>query len=148
MDMEQKWLDPANSGLMTTAEWFKGVAERLPSDDPEIVYRSTQAVLFALRDRLMPNEALDLGAQFPSLLRGLYFEGYKVHNRPVFTGGREAFLERVSEYLREQVDPDAEQCTRAVFEMLDEHISKGEMTDVGAMLPKEMNDLWPTDTTT
>ena len=35
-------------------------------------YRLLRSVLHALRDRLQLNEAADLGAQLPTLLRGIY----------------------------------------------------------------------------
>jgi uncharacterized protein (DUF2267 family) len=38
---------------------------------------------------------------------------------------------------------DPEDATRAVFAVLERHISPGEIEDVKAMLPTHLRELWP-----
>jgi len=59
-----------------------------------------RAGLHALRDRLIPDEAVDLGAQLPMLVRGMHYEGWKPNATPS-DDDRQAFLERVEEGLRD-----------------------------------------------
>jgi uncharacterized protein (DUF2267 family) len=48
---------------------------RLGWQDRDKVYAALIAALHALRDWLPRDEAIYIGAYFPPLLRGLYFEG-------------------------------------------------------------------------
>jgi uncharacterized protein (DUF2267 family) len=40
---------------------------------------------------------------------------------------------------------DGEEVARAVFRVLANHISAGELEDIRHVLPKTLNTLWPTD---
>src|SRR5436309_348131 len=57
-----------------THEWLLDVMDELAFRDEHKAQRILRAVLHALRDRLTVNEAVQLAAQFPALLRGFYFE--------------------------------------------------------------------------
>ena len=74
--------------------------------DHDKVYSALIAALHALRDWLPREEAIFMGACFPPLLRGLYYEGWHVTGHPP-TKSRRAFLERIHD--GEHREPDAEQ---------------------------------------
>ena len=100
-------------------------------------------LLHALRDQLIPNEAADLAAQLPMLLRGLYFEGYRPAVTPDHVRNREQFLQRVARDLVPGADPPADQACSAVFAAIQRHVTAGEVKDVCNMLPKHIRSLWP-----
>ena len=56
--------------------WIKGMMRELGTDEPAHAYRALGALLQALRDRLGVNEAAQLAAQLPLLVRGLFYEGW------------------------------------------------------------------------
>ncbi|GLQ56580.1 DUF2267 domain-containing protein [Devosia nitrariae] len=58
--------------------WLKAVAERLHFEDRRHAYSALRATLHALRDRLAPESAVHMSAQLPMLIRGLFFEGWKM----------------------------------------------------------------------
>ncbi len=59
--------------------------------DRHAAYRVLRAVLHALRDRLTVAETVDLGAQLPMLIRGLYYEGWTPNDKPLRERTREKF---------------------------------------------------------
>jgi uncharacterized protein (DUF2267 family) len=66
------------------------------SSHRELAYHALRSVLHALRDRLTVNEANDLAAQLPMLIRGLYYEGWSPGSVPIRMT-REAFLQRIAQ---------------------------------------------------
>jgi uncharacterized protein (DUF2267 family) len=73
------------------------------------------------------------------LIRGFYFEGWDPSGKPVKERHRNEFLARIEREL-ERYEADPEVVARAVFLVLTNHISEGEIKDV---LPREIRDLWP-----
>lgn len=54
--------------------WLKEISTEMEHPDRQIAYHALRGVLFALRDRLTVEEAVDLASQMPALVRGVYFE--------------------------------------------------------------------------
>ena len=64
--------------VQETNLWLKAIMEALHTDDRHLAYLALRATLHALRDRLGPENAVHLAAQLPMLLRGLYYEGWRL----------------------------------------------------------------------
>lgn len=124
------------------------LGEALHMDDTHDVYLSLRTVLHALRDRLHPAEAAHLAAQLPMLLKGVYFDGWSPAAPPEKIRDRQEFLDGIRETLRSRLPtPDAERITRAVFALLTEHVSDGEIEQVVGGLPESLRELWPESVT-
>jgi uncharacterized protein (DUF2267 family) len=95
--------------------WLKELAEELGTDDRQAAYRVLRASLHALRDRLPVNEAAQLAAQLPTLIRGIYYEDW--------VPGSET---------------EASYAMAAVMRVIRRHVSAGEVEDVQAVLPAEL----------
>jgi len=130
--------------LVKSNEWLKQLGTELRWKDPDMILTALRSVLHALRDRLPPDEAVQLAAQMPMLLKGLYFDGWDPSATPVKARNLEEFFARVrGRLLGGPLDLDAERITRAVFKLLADRISAGEIRDVRGMLPAELAALWP-----
>lgn len=146
--MTQSGLETFERTLHETNIWMKELGELTHTRDRQRVYRLLKGVLHALRDRLTVEEAVQLGAQFPALVRGFYYEGWRPSDVPLRIRSKEEFLDKVRDNLRDIVDDpqtpvEVEQATRAVFQVLSRHVSPGEIDDVRNMLPFEIRELWP-----
>lgn len=129
--------------LQKTHTWLKDLREELDWEDEHKAYVALRAVLQALRDRLTVEEAAQLGAQLPMLVRGFYYEGWHPAGTPVKERHQEAFLAHVKDAFKgdERVNP--ERVVRAVFKILSQRIAKGEINDIKHVLPKQLVSLWP-----
>lgn len=129
--------------LQTSLAWVRELSDRLGLADEQQVYHLLCATLQALRDRLRIDEAAQLGAQLPVLIRGLYYEGWRPSQTPTRIRNREDFLAQVA--LRYHARPLADQAVgvRAALAVLNNNVSIGEALSVVRTLPEELRDLWP-----
>lgn len=131
--------------VQKTNLWLKETMAELHLDDPEDAYRALRAVLHALRDRLIIEEAADLGAQLPMLLRGLYFEGWRPAGKPLKIRHLQEFLEQIDTQFLGPRQQDPERIARGVFAVLARHMPPGQLNDIRQGLPEEIRQLWPRD---
>jgi uncharacterized protein (DUF2267 family) len=129
--------------LEKTNAWLRDLRKELGWMDSDRTYHALRAVLHALRDRLTVEEAANLGAQLPLLLRGCYYEGWRPGRNPVRDRTAEQFLAHVADEFRGDPLLDYEEIVEAVFYTLEKHITTGEVQDVKANLPAEVRKLWP-----
>ena len=142
-------LSVVNRSNQKTNEWLRDTNAALGWFTFQRGYLSLRAVLHALRDRLTTPEAAQFAAQLPTFLRGMYYEGWNPARTPVKSRGKEMFFRQVRANFANTHNPDVdvEHVTRAVFRVLDKHISKGEVDQIRAQLPRELRELWPADKT-
>jgi uncharacterized protein (DUF2267 family) len=127
--------------LQKTAIWLNEIMAELGSKDRHLAYLALRATLHALRDRLTVEEAVDLGAQLPMLVRGFYYEGWTLSGKP-HKEHKAGFLSAIRDCFGPGIVPDAERVARAVFKVLGRHVTAGEIKDVKQLLPKDLRDLW------
>ncbi len=126
--------------------WLTDVAVELGGAEPHEAASALRCVLHALRDRLTPDEAVDLAGQMPLLIKGVFFDGWVPSKTPIRTRGLDEFLDLVERPLAgRSFDLGAEAVTRAVFRVLTDRVSAGEIRDVRGTLPEEVAALWPVE---
>jgi uncharacterized protein (DUF2267 family) len=136
-------LELFDATLQKTDEWLNHLKRLLPTDDRHVAYLALRATLHALRDRITIEEVAQLGAQMPMLVRGFYYEGWDPSGKPLKIRHRQEFLDRVTSELAYVNDRDPEEIVRAVFTLLVQRVSYGEIEDVKHVLPEDIRDLWP-----
>lgn len=141
--MAQQGLAVFDHTVQETNAWLSEIAEEMGQRDRQMAYHALRGVLFTVRDRLTVDEALDLSAQLPMLLRGLYFEGYKPADKPLKIRDRDVFLERVNKELQAGGYADPAAATAAVFKVMEERLTDGLNNHVRDMLPEEISSMWP-----
>ena len=131
-----------DSTAQTTNEWLREVMDRLGTSDKHRAYMALRVVLHELRDHLPVQEAIDLGAQLPMLVRGFYYEGWRPHDAPGRSRHAADMLARVHASFSKDPQLDPEAVVRAVFETLATRVSPGEISDVVSVLPSELRKFW------
>lgn len=122
--------------------WLKSLMEHLRTDDREYAYAALKATLHALRDRIGPENAVHLAAQLPMLLRGMFYEGWRLANGATRERHIAGFLEHVGQELPKALYNEPEDIVRAVFEVVWERIDPGEVGKLIKVLPPELRHLW------
>lgn len=122
--------------------WIDEVMTELETSDPQQAYSVLRAVLHTLRDRLTVDEAVDLGAQLPLLVRGIYYDGWRPQGRPATYRHRDDFIDRVTDAYRGLSVTEQEAAVEAVFRVLSRHVSEGEVQHVRNQLPAGIRELW------
>ena len=127
----------------TTLQKTNGVLKSIeeaygwPKERRQQSYDALRAVLHALRDRLTVEEAAQLSAQLPMLIRGIYFEGWDPTRVPVRMN-RDEFLARIRNEFPFEVPGGVERLFDTVVQSLRRFITEGEWEDVRSHLPKDV----------
>ena len=130
--------------LQKTQIWLNDLMAALDWEGkPDKAYLALRTVLHALRDRLTVEEAVQLGAQLPMLVRGFYYDGWTLKGKPHKERHKEDFLDHIKEAFKNDVTVRPESIAKAVFRVLELHTSDGEIADVKNLLPKALHELWP-----
>ena len=137
-------LESIDHTVQLTHKWIKELDAMLGWDNKSRSYRLLRTVLQALRDWLPVNEAADIGAQLPTLLRGVYYEHWRPATTPVKERSKSDFLARVDDAFRSDPIISTQESVSAVFELLSNKIGAGEIDDVRQSLPADLKALWPT----
>lgn len=129
-----------------TNQWLKDVMRAMDWDNRERAYQALRATLHSVRDVLTFEEVVQLGAQLPMLLRGVYYEGWSPKSTPIR-------LKTVGEFfllVRLHLGPGAKftngelrDFTHACIHVVAKHISAGELREVRAILPRKLKALVP-----
>jgi uncharacterized protein (DUF2267 family) len=136
-------LTPFDTTLQTTNVWLNAISKRLGWLDRHRAYHALRAVLHALRDRLPVDQAAALAAQLPMLVRGIYYDGWHPHGKPLKDRHRDEFFAHVVDAFPDDPGVETERVVRVVFRVLADHVSDGEIDSVKQCLPAEIRLLFP-----
>lgn len=128
--------------LQLSTTWVRQIAELAGVDEQQACHLLC-CTLQTLRDRLRPEEAIQLGAQLPALVRGLYYDGWRLAGVPLQMRNRQHFVALAASRYHARPLDDIEPGIRAVLAVLADNIDLGEVCAVVMALPEELRDLWP-----
>jgi uncharacterized protein (DUF2267 family) len=121
--------------------WVNDVADEFGTDDHQLAYRILRAFLHAVRDRITVEESAQLAAQLPTLIRGIYYEGWRPSTTPLRYHDCETFLRKIAGEALLAGSTEASYAVTAAAAVLRRHVSEGEVADVLAILPAEIRQL-------
>jgi uncharacterized protein (DUF2267 family) len=135
---------PFTTTVDKTNRILRGIETELgwPRERRNQSYAALRSVLHAVRDRLTVDEAAQLGAQLPMLVRGIYYEGWDPGRVPVKMH-RDEFLQRIRQEFPYDVPAGIEAVLRIVLTTLRQHITDGEWADIKSAMPKDLATALP-----
>jgi uncharacterized protein (DUF2267 family) len=139
-------LDVFDRALQKATFWIDEMMTDLGWGDRHRTYEVLGVVLHVLRDRLPVQEAVDLGAQFPLLIRGLYYQNWDVSINPEKYRHAVDFLKHVrAGLLHHRLEAYSEdRLVGAVARLLSNRLSPGELASMRRALPGEVRELFGT----
>ena len=141
--MPSKRIAAFDKTVQKTSAWLAHLEAVMGWEDRHKAYMTLRGVLHALRDRLPPDEAVELGAQLPMLVRGFYYEGWHPANKPLKYRHKDEFLKQVMKEAVWLEGAELERAVSAVLEVLTSELGPGgEPGQVRALLPAELRELW------
>ena len=134
-----------DKAVQKTNIWIKDAGAELKWRDPRKACTALRAVLHALRDRVTVEEVVQLGAQLPTFIRGIYYEGWTLKRKPLRDQNKYGFLSAIEKaFGRENaLNVDTVHVARSIFRLLNQKISQGEIDDIRAVLPRPIGEFWP-----
>lgn len=121
---------------METNRFIKNVSNRTGLNS-KMSKRAIEAFLETLAERITKEQAKDLASQLPSKLKNYVLDYAERLNKY----SPEEFVETLA--LREGVDTEkARKHAKNIWETLNEAITKGEIEDIQAELPKEFDEIF------
>src|SRR5690606_29055482 len=102
-----------------------------------------RTVLHTIRDFLSVDEAADLAAQLPVLIRGIFYEGWNPSSTPARPRDKAAFMARVHRAFERQPLDDPDAAVAAVVKLLNRHVTAGEMGHVRQSMRKDLRTIFP-----
>ncbi len=140
--MSTHGLESIDHTVQLTHIWINELDEQLGWNDRHRSYRLLRAMLQALRDWLPVGEAVNLAAELPSLLRGVYYEHWRPAATPVKERSKANFLDRIDRAFAKDPITFPEETLAIAFRFLNTKISAGELEDVHRALPADLRALW------
>lgn len=140
--MSTAGVEAFDSTLQKTSQWLDDLMADMDWQDRQQAYSTLRAVLHVLRDRLTAEEAADLGAQLPMLIRGFYYDGWRPADKPLKYRRKEEFLDLVNEKYQRLQGTELERAVNTVFKILSKYVTEGEIEDIKSQLPPEVRALW------
>lgn len=128
--------------LQISTAWVRRIGE-LAGIDEQQAYHMLCCTLQTLRDRLRPEDAIALGGQLPPLIRGLYYDGWRLAGVPLQIRNKQHFVALAVSRYHARPLVDIEPGIRAVLEVLSDNVDLGEVCETVLALPAELRDLWP-----
>lgn len=131
-------------------EFVKNLSSELghPEEQTQTI-RLLRAVLHTIRDRISISESLDLLAQLPMMLKALYVEQWKYHEKPPLDysdiDGFKDAVKREQEKMGEQKfdwPESTEDLAKIVLASLRKYITDGQAIHVMDQMPKEVKEIF------
>ena len=87
-------------------------------------------------------EVVQLAAQLPLVIKGVYFDGWTPRDKPEKYDKGE-FARRVHEQFQFDPDLNPAEVIRAVLRVMYRHMGEGELRDVRSNMPKDIQEWFP-----
>lgn len=141
--MSMTGLEAFDTTIQKTNEWLNDISKAEGSNDRHRAYLFLRATLHSARDRITNEEAVQLGAQLPMLVRGMYFEGWTLGEKKLRDRGKGHFLDEIRKSFPGDGEEEVVKGVEAVFQTLATRVSGGEYSDIRHQLPEDVRRLMP-----
>jgi len=130
---------------LTGSKFVKKVAIELgDKENTSRAGRILRAVLHVLRDQSTPQESMQFISQLPMFIKAIYVDGWRLGSDKGRVGHLDDFITAVRNEAASDDFLNEESCLeaiQAVFRVIREYVSDGEIEDLRRTLPEEIRVL-------
>jgi uncharacterized protein (DUF2267 family) len=119
-------------------QWLAEICDDLGWTEKRLAYVLLRETLHGLRDLLTVQEAADLAAQLPILVRGLYYEGWSPATALPKPEVKSALIARVSDSADPQERRQTERAIAAVLAVLRRHVPPDDITQIQQAMRRQI----------
>jgi uncharacterized protein (DUF2267 family) len=145
--MSATGLEVFDKSIQTTNIWLDEIMAEI-GPDRQIAWHVLGAVLRALRDRVPLELSAHFASQLPLVIRGTYFDQWRVLPEPLKFREQEEFLAYVQQGLHGIRPVNPRNAVIAVLNVVSRHVPGGQCAKVREALPAPIQTLWKLDQAT
>jgi uncharacterized protein (DUF2267 family) len=132
-----------DTSVQRAHEWLHDIERELGFKNERAAYAALRATLHALRDRLPVELVAHFGAGLPTLVRGIYYDGW----HPSAARLKAAHDDDLAGSMRHDLSghdelPNAERVAAKVMRVIDKHMASGQIDHIFDAWPKQVRELW------
>jgi len=131
-----------DKAIQDANSWLNDIMYELDWQDKHRAFTLLRSTLHTLRDRLHVNENAHFAAQLPTLIRGVFYEGYQPAKYSADIRHKDQFVDAVMAVFGDNPKDDPVATVSGALNVIADHISEGEMDDIKATLPADIRKLW------
>lgn len=131
-----------DKAIQDANSWLNDIMYELDWQDKHRAFKLLRSTLHTLRDRLHVNENAHFAAQLPTLIRGVFYEGYQPAKYSADIRHKGQFVEAVMATFGDNPEYDPVTTVSGALNVIADHISEGEMDDIKSTLPEDIRKLW------
>lgn len=139
----QSHINLFDTTIAESYEWLRDILRETGWEDRHYALQALRGVLHAVREEITADQSGHLSAQLPTLVRGIYFEGWDPSRSPAVDRDAEQFLDRIRPHFAGYGEAiDFTWLARAVLRVLRARVP-GEYEKIKKTIPKEVRQIWP-----
>ena len=132
-----------NAAVQRAHEWLHAIGRGLGFDNEHAAQAALRATLHALRDRLPVELVAHFGAGLPTMIRGIYYDGWHPSAAHLQAAHDEDFRESMRRELHGHHElQNTDQVALAVMGVMCERMEAGQIDHIVDALPKQVRELW------
>src|ERR1700731_3338476 len=129
-----------DKSLRETLVWLDLIMVQTGIEDRHAAYAALRVTLHALRDRIGPENAVQYGAQLPILLRGVYYEGWRMTAPATEERDVDGFIDHVLRELVPGLIEDPRGAVWAALAVARDMVDPSEAARLAKLLPAELGE--------
>lgn len=132
-----------DTSLQSTHLWLHDIERELGFRNERAAYAALRATLHALRDRLPVELVAHFGAGLPTMVRGIYYDGWHPSEARLKAAHHEALgVSMRHDLLGHDELQNGEDVAAKVMRVIDQHMDPGQIDHVVDAWPKQVRELW------
>ena len=132
-----------DTSVQRAHEWLHEIGRGLGFDNERAAYAALRATLHAVRDRLPVELVAHFGAGMPTMIRGIYYDGWHPSAARLKAAHDEDFCQSMRHELHGHDElRNAEQVALAVMGVIARRMEPGQIDHILDSLPKQVRELW------